>query len=594
MAEKVADFIVGRLYDWGISRVFGYPGDGINSVMGALNRAQGLIEFVQARHENAAAFMACAHAKFTGEVGVCMATSGPGAIQLLNGLYDAKMDRQPVVAIVGQQPRSAIGTSYLQDVDLHTLFKDVASEYVQVATVPEQVRHLLDRAVRIAKAERTVTCLILPADLQELKAAPHPPREHGQSFSGIGYNAPHIVPYEAELRKAAMLLNNGSKVAILVGAGALNAAEEVIEVAESLGAGVAKALLGKGVLPDNLPFVTGSIGMLGTEATEEMMNSCDTLLVIGSNFPYAEFLPKEGQAKAIQIDIDARNLSMRYPMDVVLHGDAKQTLRALAPMLEYKIDRSWRTTIESNVAGWWKTLEARASEPGEPINPQLIFAEASPRLPERCIISADSGTSTVWYARHIKMRKGMMGSVSGGLASVGCAVPYATAAKFAHPERPVIAFVGDGAMQMTGNGELITVAKYWQQWIDPRFVVVVLNNRDLNFVTWEMRTMLGDPKFEASQNIPEFSYASYAESLGLQGERITAPEQIVPALEAAFAAERPVVLDVLTDPNVPPLPPRITKEQTTKMAEAMAKGDAEAPKPFIRSLGQVIKGLFPR
>ncbi len=593
MAYKVADFLVERLYDWGITRVFGYPGDGINPVMGALNRTKGLIEFIQARHENSAAFMACAHAKFTGEIGVCMATSGPGAIQLLNGLYDAKMDRQPVVAIIGQQPRSALGTSFLQDVDLHSLFKDVASDFVQVAMVPEQVRHLIDRAMRIAKAERTVTCVILPCDVQDMPAVPHPPREHGVSFSGAGYVSPHIVPFDSELRQAAAILNDGKKVAILAGAGALGATDELTEVAVALGAGVAKALLGKAVLPDDLPFVTGSIGILGTEASLKLMESCDTLLMVGSNFPYAEFLPKEGQVKGVQIDIDARNLSLRYPMDVVLHGDAKQTLRALLPLLTYKTDRSWRTTVEHNVSDWWSTLDARAAEPAEPINPQLVFAQTSLRLPERVIIAADSGTSTVWYARHIRMRKGMMGSTSGGLASMGCAVPYATAAKFAHPGRPVLALVGDGAMQMSGNSELLTVAKYWHEWIDPRYVVIVLNNRDLSFVTWEMRVMEGDPKYEASQNLPEFSYAGYAESLGLRGILVESPEQVGAAIDAAFSSDRPVIIDVHTDPNVPPLPPRVTAQQVANFAESIVKSAHDAPKPFMQSLGQVIKGLFP-
>lgn len=593
MSDNVADYLVARLYEWEVSRIFGYPGDGINPILGALNRSNGLIKFIQTRHEAMAAFMACAHAKFAGEIGVCMATAGPGAIQLLNGLYDAKMDNQPVVAIVGQQPRTALGTNYLQDVDLQSLFKDVASEYVSVAYVPGQVRHLIDRAMRIAKAERTVTCIIIPHDVQDEKAEPHAPREHGVTHSGIGYSSPHIVPDVADLARAAEILNDGQKVAMLVGAGALGASAQVKQAAELLGAGVAKALLGKGVLPDNLPYVTGSIGMLGTEASWKLMNECDTLLMIGSNFPYSEYLPKEGKAKAVQIDIAAKNLSLRYPMDAILHGDAKQTLHALIPLLDQKTDLSWRESVEASVSDWWKTLDGRAEEQADPVNPQLVFAEASRKLPERAIICADSGTSAVWYARHIRMRESMMGSVSGGLASMGCAVPYAIAAKFAYPERVPVAFAGDGAMQMSGNGELITIAKYWDQWIDPRLVVVVLNNEDLNFVTWEMRVMEGEPKYEASQNLPKFSYAKYAESLGLKGITVTTPDALGLAFDAAFGADRPVIIDVHTDPNVPPLPPRVTTEQAVSFTKSMV-GDPETPKPFFQSLGQVLKGLFPR
>jgi len=591
MSDNVSDFVVSRLSDWGVRRVFGYPGDGINPLLAALNRTGSLIDFVQVRHEVMAAFMACAHAKFSGEVGVCMATAGPGAIQLLNGLYDAKLDNQPVVAIVGQQPRTALGSNYLQDVDLAALFKDVAHEYVNVATHPTQVQHLLDRSFRIALAERTVTCLILPHDLQSLEAE-EPGREHGHSRSGFGYTPPRVIPKDSELIRAAQILNEGRRVAILVGAGALNATDEVILLANRLGAGIAKALLGKAAVPDDLPYVTGSIGMLGTEATQKMMDGCDTLLMIGSNFPYAEFLPKEDKARGVQIDIDGRNLSLRFPMEVSLQGDAKETIAALLPMIETKSDLSWREEIEHNVSDWWKVVDSRANAEADPINPQLVFRELSNMLPSNSILSADSGTSTVWYARHIKIRRGMMGSASGGLASMGCAVPYAIAAKFAHPDRPAFAFVGDGAMQMNGNAELLTIAKYWREWSDPRLIVLVLNNRDLNFVTWEMRVQEGDPKFEASQDLPGFAYGAYAESIGLRGITIMTPEDILPALNAAIVSNRPVVLDVHCDPNVPPLPPHMSVEHAKGMAMAMAKGDPEAPKSMVGAFGQMFKSLF--
>ena len=576
MAETVADFIVHRLADWGIQRCYGYPGDGINGLMGALARAREQVRFVQTRHEELAAFMACAHAKFTGEVGVCIATSGPGAIHLLNGLYDAKLDHQPVVAIVGQTSRSAIGGDYQQEVDLHALFKDVAHEYVQTAMAPEQVRHLVDRAVRTAKVERTVTCVIVPRDVQELEAVPVPPRKHGTVHSGIGVSAPLVLPEERDIRRAAEVLNAGRKVAILVGAGARGATDEVVRVADLLGAGVAKALLGKAVIPDDLPFVTGSIGLLGTAPSWMLMNECDTLLMVGSSFPYSEFLPAEGKARGVQIDIDGRMLSVRYPMEVSLAGDSAATLRALAPHLQRKEDRAWRQRIENSVADWWRTLEARAMADADPINPQRVFWELSPRLPDEAIITADAGTVANWYARDLKFRPGMMGSLSGGLATMGSAVPYALAAKFCYPDRMAIALAGDGAMQMNGINALITVAKYWREWADPRLAVLVLNNRDLNMVTWEQRAMSGDPKFAESQVLPDFPYAGYAESLGLVGVRVNRPDQVADAWERVLHADRPAVLDAVVDPNVPPLPPHISWEQAKNFATSVLRGDADA------------------
>ncbi|MDP9316666.1 MAG: thiamine pyrophosphate-requiring protein [Chloroflexota bacterium] len=593
MAETVSDFLIERLKAWGVHRIYGYPGDGINGIMGALNRAAGDPEFIQVRHEELAAFMACAHAKFTGEVGVCLATSGPGAIHLLNGLYDAKLDHQPVVAIVGQQARSALGGHYQQEVDLITLFKDVAHEYVHMASDPAQVRHLIDRAIRIARTERTVTCVIVPKDVQEMDAVTQPPRAHGTIHSGIGYSEPRIVPKEEDLRWAADVLNAGKKVAMLVGAGALQATDEVIEVADLLGAGVAKALLGKAALPDELPFVTGSIGLLGTKPSWDLMMNCDTLLMVGSSFPYSEFLPKEGQARGVQIDIDGRMLSLRYPMEVNLVGDSAETLRALIPYVQRKTDRSWREEIEAGIAEWWQVLEARAMNDANPVNPQRVFWELSPRLPENCILSADSGSSANWYARDLKIRRGMLASLSGNLATMGPGVPYAIAAKFAFPDRVVIALVGDGAMQMNGINGLITIAKYWQQWPDPRLIVLVLNNRDLNQVTWEMRAMTGDPKFEASQNIPDFPVARYAEMLGLKGIRVDAPDAVGPAWDAALAADRPVVLEAYTDPDVPTLPPHITLEQAKSYTSALLKGDPDAFGLIKQTVKDAAAGLLP-
>jgi pyruvate dehydrogenase (quinone) len=573
VSRTVGDYVLDRLRAWGVDRVFGYPGDGINGVVLAFAERDD-IEFIQARHEEMCAFMACAHAKFTGEVGVCLATSGPGAIHLLNGLYDAKLDHQPVLAIVGQQARTALGSSYQQEVDLKTLFTDV-SAFVETAVEAAQVRHLIDRAMRTALARRAPTALILPTDVQDEEAVDEPPHEHGTAHSSAGWSPPRVVPRDAELRRAADVLNSGERVAMLVGQGAMDAADEVIETAEVLGAGVAKALLGKAVLSDDLPFVTGPIGLLGTKPSWELMEGCDTLLIVGSSFPYAEFLPEEGQARGVQIDLDATLIGLRYPTEVNLVGDAKETLRALLPLLERKQDRSWREQIEREVAEWWEVVDARAMNPADPINPQRVFWELSQRLPDGAIICADSGSGTNWYARDLKLRRGMLASLSGGLASMGSAVPYAIAAKFAHPDRVAFALAGDGAMQMNGLAELITVAKYWERWSDPRLVVLVLNNRDLNQVTWEHRAMEGSPKFAASQDLPDVAYAEFARSLGLEGRRVEREEDVGPAWDEALAAERPFVIDAVVDPNVPPLPPHITFEQARSMSAALLKGDPD-------------------
>lgn len=591
----VADFIVERLYDWGVRRIYGYPGDGINGFFGALNRAEGKIEFIQARHEEMAAFMASAHAKFTGELGVCVATSGPGAAHLVTGLYDARLDHMPVLAIVGQQARAALGGHYQQEVDLPALFKDVAGAFVQLAVVPAQVRHLVDRAVRTALGARTVSALVLPNDLQELDYAP-PKRAHGTVHSGIGYTAPKVVPYAEDLQRAADVLNAGKKVAMLVGAGALHATDEVIAVADRLGAGAAKALLGKAALPDDLPWVTGSIGLLGTKPSYELMTECDTLLVVGSGFPYSEFLPKEGQARGVQIDLKADMLSLRYPMEVNLVGDSAETLRALLPLLNEHKDAAWRDQIAKWNTDWHDTLAARAAakaSAGRGVNPQRAFTELSPRLPDDVILTSDSGSCANWYARDLMMRRGMMGSLSGGLASMGAAVPYAIAAKFAYPVRPVIAMVGDGAMQMNNMAELITVAKYWRQWPDPRWICMVLNNEDLNQVTWEQRVMEGDPKFGASQQIPNVPYYRFATLLGLKGIYVDDPEQLGAAWDEALASDRPVVLEVKSDPEVPPLPPHVTLQQAKHFAETLLKGDAREANVIVETARQVLSAVLP-
>lgn len=573
MAKTVADYLLSRLREWGVEHVFAYPGDGINGIVGAFGAADNKPQFIQARHEEMAAFEAVGYAKFTGRVGICMATSGPGAVHLLNGLYDAKLDHVPVVAIVGQTARSAMGGSYQQEVDLQSLYKDVASDYLVEVNVAEQLPNALDRAIRTALTRQAPTALIIPSDLQEEEFSPPQHAFKQVPSSDPSFNWPVLEPPTDSVRHAAEILNAGSKVAILIGQGARGAAAEVREIAELTGAGVAKALLGKDVLPDDLPYVTGSIGLLGTRPSWELMRDCDTLLIVGSNFPYTQFLPDFGQARAVQIDIDGTAIGMRYPTELNIVADAAATLRAILPLLERKTDSKWRTDITDNVARWWETLEKQAMLEAKPVNPMRVVWELSARLPGNGILSADSGSSTNWYARCLKIRDQVRGSLSGTLATMGPGVPYAIGAKFAHPDRPVIALVGDGAMQMNGMAELLTISRYYRQWSDPRLVICVFHNNDLNQVTWELRAMGGFPKFEESQSLPDISYADIARCMGLEAIAVDDPDDLGKAWDTALAAGRPAVLDVRCDPEMPPIPPHATYEQGKELLTALAKGD---------------------
>jgi pyruvate dehydrogenase (quinone) len=570
MGNQVADFVLDRVRQWGVHRIYGYPGDGINGLVGAFDRAAGDPEFIQPRHEEMAAFMACGHAKFTGEVGVCVATSGPGAIHLLNGLYDAKLDHQPVVAIVGQQKRMSLGSDYQQEVKLELLFSDV-SEFCQVVMEPGQARHVIDRAFKTALTRRGVATVIIPNDVQEAPAVPSPPREHGAVFSGVGWSRPRMLPDEAELRKAADILNAGEKVAILVGQGAADAADQVVTVADLLGAGVAKALLGRAVLPDDLPFVTGSIGLLGTKPSDRMMQECDTFLMVGSSFPYSEWLPAEGQARGVQIDTNGCMIGVRYPMEANLVADAKESLNALIPLLERKTDRSWREGIEKDVREWHSVMAERADQHfGGEINPQSVLAALSERLPDQAILTADSGSGTNWWARDLEVHADTLASLSGTLATMGPGVPYAIAARFAHPDRPVIAIVGDGAFQMNGMNEMITIKRYLDRLAhDAPFVICVLNNQDLNQVTWEQRAMGGDPKFEGSQSLPDFPYARYGELVGLDGVYCDKPDGVGAAWDKALSSRLPVVLEFKVDAGIAPIPPHATWDQLKKTTRAL-------------------------
>ncbi|MEU0545102.1 thiamine pyrophosphate-requiring protein [Nocardia sp. NPDC005978] len=594
MTRQVGDHVVERLREWGVEQVFGYPGDGINGLVAAFGRAGGSPSFIQARHEEMAALQATGYAKFSGKVGVCIATSGPGAIHLLNGLYDAKLDHVPVVAIVGQTARSAMGGSYQQEVDLHALFKDVASEYLVEVNVPSQLPNALDRAFRTAAARRAPTAVIIPADVQE---EPYEPPSHDfkqvPSSSPVLPATPAVRPPHSEIEHAAEILNAGSRVAILIGQGARGAAEEVTRVAELTGAGVAKALLGKDVLSDELPYVTGAIGLLGSRPSYELMRDCDTLLIVGSNFPYTQFMPDFGQARAVQIDIDGSLIGMRYPTEVNLIGDAKSTLSELIPLLRAKPDRAWRLEVEQNVVRWWQTVERQSMLGAEPVNPMRVVWELSQRIPDNAIVSADSGSSTNWYARCLRMRGDIRGSLSGTLATMGAAVPYAIGAKFAHPDRPAIALVGDGAMQMNGLAELLTVARYRDRWSDPRLIVCVFHNNDLNQVTWELRAMGGAPKFEESQALPDVSYADIARSAGLTALSVDRPEDVGPAWDTALAADGPVLLDMRTDPEVPPIPPHATWDQLRATAEAVLRGDSGGWHLIAQGVKTKAQEMFP-
>ncbi|OIK27933.1 thiamine pyrophosphate-requiring protein [Streptomyces malaysiense] len=589
---KVSDFVLQRLREWDVDHVFAYAGDGINGLLAAWGRADDRPRFIQARHEEMAAFEAVGYAKFSGRVGVCAATSGPGAIHLLNGLYDAKLDHVPVVAIVGQTNRSAMGGSYQQEVDLLSLYKDVASEFCEMVTVPEQLPNVIDRAMRTAYAKRTVTAVIIPADVQELDYTP-PTHAFKMVPSSLGVASCAPVPADADIARAAEVLDAGEKVAILIGQGARGARAEVEEAADVLGAGVAKALLGKDALPDDLPYVTGSIGLLGTRPSYELMRDCDTLLVIGSSFPYTQFLPELDQARAVQIDIDPYMVGLRYPFEVNLVGDAAATLRALLPLLKRKKHGKWRKKIEKDTARWWEVMQRRAAVDADPINPEYVVHALDALLPKNVMLAADSGSSANWYARHLRMRGQMRGSLSGTLATMGPGVPYVIGAKFAHPDRPAIALVGDGAMQMNGMAELITAAKYWSEWQDPRLIVAVLNNQDLNQVTWEMRAMSGAPQFLPSQAIPDVPYADFARSIGLDGVRVEKPAEVEAAWHRALGADRPFVIDFRTDPAVPPIPPHATLDQIEAAASAVLKGDSDRTGMVRQGLKAKVQEMLP-
>ena len=570
----VADLVVERLRAWGVPRVFGYSGDGINGLMGALRRAGGDPAFVQARHEENAALMAVGHAKYTDGVGVVTSTQGPGAVHLLNGLYDAKLDHQPVVAIVGQQPTTALGSEYQQEIDLTALFKDVAAQYVQAVLAPEQAAMVLDRAFRTALATRSPTVVVLPHDVQVEPAPAEPPHQHGVIPTTPQWRPPRVLAADSDLVEAAAVLNAGERVALLVGQGARHAGEQVRQVAERLGAGVTTSLLGKPWWDETLPTSCGVMGHLGTTASGWLMDQCDTLLLIGTNDPWTEFYPAPDQARAIQVDLDGRHLGNRYPVEVGLVGDAAETLDALLPLLEGKREATWRAKVVDQVSRWHRIAEERAAADAVPLSPERVVRALTPRLPGDAQVSVDVGSVVYWYARHLTLPPGVPAHLSSTLASMGSGLPYGLAAKLAAPDRPVVSLVGDGGMQMNGLAELVTVAARWKDWADPRFVVLVLNNRDLAEVTWEQRETEGDPRYDVSQSLPDFPYAEYAELLGLGGIHLDSAADVDAAWEHALAADRPVVLEAVVDPDVPLLPPfPAGEEKLDSFHRALAQED---------------------
>lgn len=571
----VSDFVIQRVREWGVTRVFGFPGDGIGEFDGALGKADrdgGGLKYVRPTHEEICSLMATAHAKFTGEVGVCIATSSPGAFHMINGLYDAKMDNQPVVAIIGQQGLNSLGTFTQQENNLERVLADVAV-YVQTIVSPQQAQAVIDTAFRTARVRLGPAIIILPHDVQGMPMVAAAPAMWVSRSSAVAPSI-SIVPPESEILKAAAIINAGKKVTFLVGHGANGATDEVLEAATLAGAGIITALRGKQVVPSDVPFHSQQLGLLGSLPSLHQMNDCDTLVLLGTNYPYGQFLPKTGQARAIQVDLKPEQMGLRYPTELNLWGDVKATLAALIPHLDAKTDLSWQNTVVDEMVEWENEMEAQAMlnyEDG--VNPRRVFHELNKRLPEHAIVTADAGTTADWYGHHIRLRRGMIGDLSGRLASMLAAMPYAVAAKFAYSDRPVICTIGDGAFQMLGMNELITIKKYLKEWDNPQLIIMVVHNNDLSQVSWEMRTEDGNPVWRTSQDVESVDYAGWAELLGFNGIRVKTDDEIEAAWDAAFANQGVTLIDAYCSRNVPPLPPHITLEFAKKTGEALLKGD---------------------
>jgi pyruvate dehydrogenase (quinone) len=587
--NTVSDFVIDRLIEWGVDHIFGFPGDGIGAFDGALGRADEAdlpLKYIRPTHEEICALMATAHAKWTGKLSVCAATSSPGAFHMLNGLYDAQMDNQPVVAIVGQQALETFGSAYQQENNLERTFSDVAA-YVQTIVTPAQAQVVVDRACRIAITNRQPCVIVIPHNVQAMKRE-EPPKKQDVARSSSVPTSIAITPPMDELTRAADILKAGQRVTFMVGAGALGATDEVLELARKTGAGISTALRGKDVIPGDVPFHSQQLGLLGSLPSYNMMQECDTLVMIGSNYPYSGFLPATGQARGIQIDLRPGQLGVRYPMEVNLWGDTKATLQALLPLVPQTGDLSFQEKVAEEMRDWEQTLHDLAFVEAEPINPRRVFYEMNERLPEGAIVTCDAGSTADWYGHHVRLKKGMRGDLSGRLATMLAAMPYATAAKFAFPDKPVVCTIGDGAFQMLGMNELITIKKYQHLWPNKQFVVMVLHNNDLTQVSWEMRTEDANPRWEGSQNVESIDYAAYAQTLGFKGIKVSDPAKIGAAWDAAFAHDGLTLLDVHTDKNVPPLPPHISFEFARNTAEALIKGDPNAGGVIVDSVKSVV------
>ncbi|MEO6942333.1 MAG: thiamine pyrophosphate-requiring protein [Terrimesophilobacter sp.] len=573
---NVSDFVIQRIKDWGVSRVFAFPGDGIGEFDGALGRAEregkGL-DYIRPTHEEICALMATAHAKFTGEVGVCIATSSPGAFHLINGLYDAKMDNQPVVAIVGQQGLNALGTFNQQESNLERSLADVAV-YVQTIVSPAQAQAVVDTAFRTAMVHLGPSVIILPHDIQGMDMPELVPMNWVSRSSAVAPSI-RISPPAADIQKAADIINAGEKVTFLVGHGSNGATAEVLKAAELAGAGIITTLRAKQVIPSDVRYHSQQVGLLGSLPSVHQMSGCDTLVMLGTNYPYSQFLPKSGHARAIQVDLKPEQMGLRYPTELNLWGDVKATLTALIPLLTQKTDLSWQEGVAHGMVEWENEMEAQAMEGyDDGVNPRRVYFELNKRLPANAIVTADAGSTADWYGHHIRLRDGMMGDLSGRLATMLAAMPYATAAKFAHPERTVVCTIGDGAFQMLGMNELITIKKYIEKWGDtPQFIIMVQHNDDLTQVSWEMRTEDANPLWTTSQNVESVDYAGWAELLGFTGIRVKTDDEVAGAWDKAFAHQGVTLIDAYTSKNVPPLPPHISLEYAKNTGEALLKGD---------------------
>jgi pyruvate dehydrogenase (quinone) len=575
MSTTVSDFVIRRVREWGVSRVFGFPGDGIGEFDGALGRAERKgegLEYIRPTHEEICALMATAHAKFTGQVGVCVATSSPGAFHMMNGLYDAAMDNQPVVAIIGQQGLNAFGTFTMQESNLELAFADVAV-YVQTIVSPQQAQAVVDTAFRTAITRLGPAVIILPHDVQGMEME-LPTREMWMSRSSVVPPSTSLTPPAAEIAKAAEIINAGSKVTFLVGHGANGATDEVLAAARLAGAGIVTALRGKQVISSDVPFHTQQLGLLGSRPSLVQMQDCDTLVLLGTNYPYGQFLPKTGSARAIQIDLKPEQLGLRYPTELNLWGDVKAVLAALVPLLEQKSDLSWQNSVSDGMLEWESEMKAQAlAQYDDGVNPRRVFHELNARLPDRAIVTADAGTTADWYGHHIRLRNGMLGDLSGRLATMLAAMPYAVAAKFAYPDRTVVCTIGDGAFQMLGMNELITVKKYLERWENQQLIIIVLHNNDLTQVSWEMRTEDGNPVWRTAQDVDSVDFAGWAKLLGFSGIQVHDDDDVEAALDSAFANPGVTLIDAYTSRNVPPLPPHISREFATMTAKSLLKGD---------------------